>query len=296
MTTATPFERVDTLSTRLQSRGSKRDRKQRAKQRRAERQKAAGLCMRCNRPRAPGVGLCEHHRTKAKEYTDDTRARAAKQAAETALMASIQSRNELFSVGSAAVFYVRTSRRDQHPENQLPDLYRAAAEHGLTVVEIFEEQQSAVKERLEFDRLREHARRCAFNVILVWALDRLGRTMMDVISIVKQLDAWGIKLISVREPWLDTCGPARDLLLACFGWVSEQERTRLIERSRAGVARARAEGIPLGRPRKIERPDVERLREEGLSIRGIAQALGASPATIWRILQALKVSGLATGS
>jgi DNA invertase Pin-like site-specific DNA recombinase len=73
--------------------------------------------------------------------------------------------------------------------------------------------------------------------------------MMGAIQTVLELDRLGVRVMSVREPWLDTDSPVRPLLVAIFGWVAEQERTRLIERTKAGMARARKEGKRIGRPR-----------------------------------------------
>ncbi|MBF5046406.1 recombinase family protein [Aggregicoccus sp. 17bor-14] len=73
--------------------------------------------------------------------------------------------------------------------------------------------------------------------------------MPGAINTVLGLDRLGVPVVSVREPWLDNTGPVRSLLVAIFGWVAEQERSRLIERTRAGLARARAQGKRLGRPR-----------------------------------------------
>jgi hypothetical protein len=94
------------------------------------------------------------------------------------------------------------------------------------------------------------------------------------------LDGAGGELVSVREPWLDTGGPVRDLLLAIFSWVAEQELRRLVERTRAGIERARAKGTKsgkaIGRPRRLIRADVERARTmhaAGRSVRAIAMVL-----------------------
>ncbi len=92
------------------------------------------------------------------------------------------------------------------------------------------------------------ARRGAFDVLLVWSLDRFGRSMAGNVNDALALDAVGVKIVSVREPWLDTGGPVRDLLLAIFSWVAEQELRRLVERTRAGVERARALGTRSGKP------------------------------------------------
>jgi len=106
--------------------------------------------------------------------------------------------------------------------------------------------------------VRPHDDRCetrAFDVLLVWSLDRFGRSMAGNVNDALALDAVGVKIVSVREPWLDTGGPVRYLLLAIFSWVAEQELRRLVERMRAGIERARAlgtrSGKPIGRPRHL---------------------------------------------
>jgi putative DNA-invertase from lambdoid prophage Rac len=72
----------------------------------------------------------------------------------------------------------------------------------------------------------------------LWALDRFHRSMLGSVQDVLELDRLGVPILSVREAWLDTSGPVRSLLIAIFGWVAEQERARLIERTKAGLERA----------------------------------------------------------
>jgi DNA invertase Pin-like site-specific DNA recombinase len=112
---------------------------------------------------------------------------------------------------------------------------------------------------------------------------------------VTELDRIGVTVVSVRESWLDTGGPVPNLLLAIFGWCAEQERARLIERTKAGLATARRRGKRLGRPRaerrhldqKGARLDVDAARAliaAGASCRAAARQLGASEATVRRAL------------
>jgi DNA invertase Pin-like site-specific DNA recombinase len=124
------------------------------------------------------------------------------------------------------------------------------------------------------------ARGGAFRVLLVWSLDRFGRSMAGNVSDALALDRAGVELISLREPWLDTGGPVRDLLLAIFSRVAEQEIRRLVERTNAGIERARLKGTksgkPIGRPRRLLLPEVERavaLHAEGSSVRAIEAQL-----------------------
>lgn len=146
-----------------------------------------------------------------------------------------------------AALYVRVSTDRQTAENQVAELRQLAAARGMEPV-IYEEVESAAKARPVLDRMLADARAGKLRAILVWALDRLHRSMVGSIQTVLELDRLGVPVVSLREPWLDTAGPVRPLLIAIFGWVAEQERSRLIERTRAGLERARRQGRRLGRP------------------------------------------------
>ena len=92
------------------------------------------------------------------------------------------------------------------------------------------------------------ARTGKVQAVVIWAINRLHRSMPGAINDILELDRLGVRVLSVREPWLDTSGPVRPLLVAIFGWVAEQERNRLIERTKAGLERAKRAGKRLGRP------------------------------------------------
>jgi DNA invertase Pin-like site-specific DNA recombinase len=148
-----------------------------------------------------------------------------------------------------AALYIRVSTDRQTCDNQVAELRQLAAARGFEPI-LYEETESAAKQRPVFDRMLADARGGRIRAICVWALDRLHRSMLGSIQDVLECDRIGVPVISVREPWLDTSGPVRPLLVAIFGWVAEQERTRLIERTRAGIERARRQGKRLGRPPK----------------------------------------------
>ncbi len=190
-----------------------------------------------------------------------------------------------------AALVVRVSTPEQHLENQRPELEAFARARGLEVVEVFEETGSgAARRRPVLQAMLEAAHRRAFDVVLVWSLDRLGRTMLEVLEAVRRLDVAGVELLSVREPWLDTGGPARGLLLAIFAWVAEWERGRLVERTKAGMARARAQGKVIGRPAVAVPLALARglLHADGKSVRGVARSLGIAPSTLRRALKEKK--------
>jgi DNA invertase Pin-like site-specific DNA recombinase len=139
---------------------------------------------------------------------------------------------------------------------------------------------------LVLEQVLADARAGHVGAVLVWALDRLHRSMLGAITTVRELDRIGGQVVSAREPWLDTAGPVRALLVAIFGWVAEQERARLIERTRAGLDRARAEGKRLGRPpaSPILLHAAAELVTEGLPVAQAARMKGVSRAALRRHL------------
>lgn len=146
-----------------------------------------------------------------------------------------------------AAAYVRVSSDKQTAENQVAEVRQLAVARGFEPV-VYEEVESAAKARPVLDRMLADVRAGRVQAVAVWALDRLHRSMTGAINTVLELDRLGVPVLSVREGWLDTTGPVRPLLVAIFGWVAEQERTRLIERTKAGLKRARRQGKRLGRP------------------------------------------------
>lgn len=182
-----------------------------------------------------------------------------------------------------AALYLRVSTERQDASNQRPELLAIARARGLEVLEEYDETQSAAKRRPVFDRMLDDARRGRFQVLIVWALDRFGRSMVENVRDVLELDRLGVQLVSARESWLDTSGPVRKLLIAVFSWIAEQERERLVERTRAGMARAAAEGRTGGRPRRVTPQQLaaaRRMAAEGRSVRRMAVALKVPRATL----------------
>lgn len=183
--------------------------------------------------------------------------------------------------------YLRVSTDEQTTDNQRPELEDLIEARGLELVATYEEKASAAGQRAEFDRMLADAHRGRFSVLVIWAIDRFGRSMVGNVQAVLELDRRGVQVVSVREPWLDTGGPVRQLLVAIFSWVAEQERAQLVARTQAGMERARRRGIHIGRPRA--RVDVARaaaLRASGLSIRDIAKELKVPASTLARALRA----------
>jgi len=189
-----------------------------------------------------------------------------------------------------AALYLRVSTDEQTAENQRPELERIAALRRFQVASIYSETASGAARKLpELERLMSDAKRHKFDVVLVWALDRLGRRMGDVFAKVLELERVGVDLLSAKEPWLDTAGPARSLLVSVFAWVAEQERRRLVERTLAGLERARAKGIKLGRPvARVDRNALALALADGLTINKAARRLGVGRSTLYRVMASQK--------
>ena len=186
---------------------------------------------------------------------------------------------------SRAAIYLRVSKSDgsQSLDNQRPEVEMLAHARGFEVAHVYEEQASAAKARPKYEQMLKDARRGKFGVLIVWALDRFGRSMVGNLQDVLELDR--VQVLSVRESWFDTSSPVRSLLIAIFSWVAEQERARLIDRTKAGLERARRAGKRIGRPRR--KFDVEKARElwaGGMSLRKVASELGVPQATLMRAL------------
>ncbi len=153
-----------------------------------------------------------------------------------------------------AALWARVSTSDQTPENQLAELRARASADGATVVREYVLVASAYQgeHQGQLSDMHHRAERGEFDALYVWALDRLSREgIAATLAALKPLTIRGIRVISLKEPWLEAMGqPAlRDLLVALFGWVAEQESARRSERVRAGQARARAQGKHMGRPK-----------------------------------------------
>jgi len=187
-----------------------------------------------------------------------------------------------------AALYYRVSSDEQSTECQRPEVEQLCRARGLHVVSVYEEQASAAKHRPEYERMMKDAKRGKFGVLVIWAIDRFGRSMTSNLGDILELDRVGVQVVSVRETWLDTGSPVRNLLVAIFSWVAEQERARLVERTKAGMAAARRRGARIGRPRaRIDRDRLLELHGQGWSVRKIADALGVGSSTVQRHLEGL---------
>ena len=195
-----------------------------------------------------------------------------------------------------AVLYMRVSTLDQHPESQLHDLRQMAAQRGYEVVREYTDRISGTRaKRPGLDELLHDARRGRFDIVIVWAFDRMARSVKHFLEVLDELTHLQIEFISFREN-IDTSGPLGRALIVIIGAIAELERNLIIERVRAGMRRARLEGRHIGRrPLEIDRASVVRHREGGQSLAQIAKTFSTSRTTIIRILQQAKQNDVPKG-
>jgi DNA invertase Pin-like site-specific DNA recombinase len=184
-----------------------------------------------------------------------------------------------------AAIYARVSRVAQEAENQLVDLRAYARARGWTVVEYVDAGESGAKtSRPSLNQMLKDARRRRFDVVVAWRLDRLGRNLKHLITMLDELQALGIAFVSLNEG-LDATTPAGKLQMHVLGAVAEFERERIRERVMAGLQRARAQGVRLGRPRLSP----STIAVPGGSVRAAALTWGVSKSTAARWIGAGKM-------
>jgi DNA invertase Pin-like site-specific DNA recombinase len=188
-----------------------------------------------------------------------------------------------------AAVYMRVSTVDQHPETQLHDLRQMAAQRGFEIAQEYTDRISGVKARRPgLDQMMADARRGRFEVVLVWASDRIARSVKHYLEVLDELNRLNIEFASFREN-IDTGGPLGRAIVVIIGAIAELERNLIVERVRAGMRRARLEGRPIGRPAlNLDREAILTDRRRGQSIGQIAKTHRISRATAHRVIQAEK--------
>lgn len=186
-----------------------------------------------------------------------------------------------------AAVYARVSTLDQTTANQLLDLRQMAAQRGFEIVEEYIDHgiSGARARRPALDKMMTDARHGRFDIVLVWAADRLARSVKHFVEVLYELDHLGIGFVSFREQ-IDTAGPLGRAVMIIVSAIAELERSLIIERVRAGLRRARLEGRHIGRrPLDIDRAAVLHDRDRGLSLTDVAKAHGISRAMVSKIVR-----------
>lgn len=180
-----------------------------------------------------------------------------------------------------AAVYARVSTAEQTTANRLSELKQFVLQRGWQLTEFIDEGVSGVKaSRPALDRLLSLARRRQIDVLVVWSLDRVGRSVKHLATLLDDLHALGVGFVSLREG-LDWTTPSGRLQAQLLAIIAEFERERLRERVHAGLARARREGKRLGRPpRPITTWELTQVAH--LSVRAAARELKVSASALHR--------------
>jgi putative DNA-invertase from lambdoid prophage Rac len=189
-------------------------------------------------------------------------------------------------VETRAGLYARVSTHDQQTlPMQLAAMRQYVRKRGWTVALEVQEVASGARERPERQRLIDAAKRRDVDAIVVWRLDRWGRSVADLVTTLHDLTTVEVGFISLNEA-LDLTTPSGRALAGMLAVFAEFERDILRDRVRAGIAQARKEGKPHGRPRTAARlvGQMRELRKEGVSNRKIAVRLGVSRTSVIRLL------------
>ena len=185
---------------------------------------------------------------------------------------------------------VSTSTKDQTTENQLRELTAYCDRMGYEVTKIYEDQISGAKTREKrpaYNQLCKDAFLKRFDLVIAWDVSRFGRSLKEFVSFLADMDDRGIGVVAVKNG-LDTSSSTGKMMMKMIGVMEEWNREMLVERTKSGLARTRANGTRLGR-KKITNPkmtaQIISLRKENKSIRAIAAEVGVSTATIQRELR-----------
>ena len=157
---------------------------------------------------------------------------------------------------------------------------------GYEIVAEFTDKISGTKaKRPGLDQMMADARRGRFDVVLVWASDRIARSVKHFLDVLDELNRIGVEYVSFREN-IDTGGPLGRAIIVIIGAIAELERSLIVERVRAGMRRARLEGQRIGRaPLVLDNAAIQQDRQRGQSIRQIAKGHSVSTATVQRVLR-----------
>ena len=187
--------------------------------------------------------------------------------------------------------YLRVSTKGQSVENQRLELEAVAAHRGWAVVATYQDAgisgANGRDKRPGFDRLLKDATRRQFDLIGAWSVDRLGRSLQDLVASLGELHAVGVD-VYLHQQAVDTTTPAGKALFQMMGVFAEFEREIIRERVRAGLARAKAKGTKLGRRPVGEAVEdhIRKLRNRGMGILRIGRELSVGTSVVQRVVGA----------
>lgn len=177
---------------------------------------------------------------------------------------------------------VSTSDKGQSIDTQTRELIIYCKARGWDY-SLYSDDVSATKARVGLDRMMEACRKRLFDAVIVWKIDRFARSMKDFVFLTQMLDSAGVRFIAITQNIdTDQANPGSRLLMNMLAAMAEFEHSLISERVKAGVARRKEKGLPVGRQKKIFNMDeARRLHdEEGISWRGVAKTMGVKKSTL----------------
>ena len=193
----------------------------------------------------------------------------------------------------AVAIYARVSTREkQETLNQLAQLREFCHRQGWQKpTEYIDRESGSVAAREQFQRMLLDASQRRFDILLFWSLDRLSREgTLATLQYLERLTSHQVGYKSFTEPYLDSCGTFKDVVISLLATMAKQERIRISERVRAGLQRVRRQGKLLGRPalrnfNRDETREIRQLRRDGASVRGLAIRFGTTQYIISKLSQ-----------
>ena len=190
------------------------------------------------------------------------------------------------------VIYSRVSTEEQTTDNQLRQLREYADRQGWNIIEEIQDIASGGKsaeERQGLKKVFAMARQRKFDVLLFWSLDRFSREgSRKTLEYLTRLDSYHTKWHSYTEEYISSLGIFSDAIISLMACLAKQERIRISERTKAGLARVKAKGKVLGRPTDViaDTEQIRELRQSGYSLSEISQITGVSKTRVHRLLSA----------
>ncbi len=187
--------------------------------------------------------------------------------------------------------YARVSTDKQTTENQLVELRKIALQRGYTVTEEYVDNGiSGAKSRSDrpsLDAMLKDAVRGRFDMVMCWSIDRLGRSLQNLIEILNELESANVDLYFLQQA-IDTSTPMGKMIYSILGALGSYERELIKERVIAGQQRAKSEGKHIGRPSQINdalKESIKLLRKKGMAIKKIAKTLSIGVGSVYKVLE-----------
>ena len=194
-------------------------------------------------------------------------------------------------MSNRCAIYSRVSTSNQTTLNQVSELRKIAELKGFTIVQEFEDVVSGAKgrdDRKGFDNLIKGAVRKDFDMILVWSVDRLGRSLQDLVSFLNEIHSVNCDLY-IHQSGIDSSTPAGKMMFQMCGVFAEFERGMIRERVLAGQKRAKEQGKHIGRPSNLNEglmTSIKYMRGQGMGIQRISKELKVGVGTIYKVMEA----------